>query len=701
MSARARAALGVFAAAFLLYLATMPGALAPYRDAGEFAVAAHTLGVAHPPSYPLYAVVGRAFDALPAATTAYRLNLLSALCAAGAAGALAWAAGSVPAGLVAGLAFALGAVPWSTAIVQEMYALMALAAALLLAGGGVLSESWRPRLFSGLCFAYGAALTNRTDLVLWAPGLLLLGWPPPERRARALAAGALWGLAGLTVYLFLPLRSSTSPWLDWNHPAALENLVGSLTRRGYGGTLDLLSKSYAPGENFAANLAVYGRHLHRDLGLWVLAPALLGAAAWARRDPRRLAGTFLLYAAAGPLFLYMANMPPNPHALAIVEPHYLLSDLVLCLWAGAGAAELSRLAGGAAWPAWALAALTAAAPLAQGRFARMDRRWDLFAHDWADAALKSVPPGSVLVAKKDVQIFSLWHHQKVLGRRPDVVAYAQGLAHSPWHQEALRRSGALVRPGALRSKEDWEAFVAANPGTFVTMDAELPPGVPVGPPRGLAAPVPPRPVRGADPAPHLALRGDARYEERPDFFSADLVESWAAARQRRGAALLAAGDAAGARREVLGAWKHKRRSPESADLMGFAALAAGDAAAARDFYEAAARLYDETLALTREYKTLPETVRGIAHAASDSAVNLGVCYEKTGDKARAEAAYRRALSLRPAAARAHFNIAVLHWGADWRKVVAELEAALAADPGYLDAARYLPQARARLAAAGR
>jgi Flp pilus assembly protein TadD len=97
------------------------------------------------------------------------------------------------------------------------------------------------------------------------------------------------------------------------------------------------------------------------------------------------------------------------------------------------------------------------------------------------------------------------------------------------------------------------------------------------------------------------------------------------------------------------------------------------------------------------YKTLPETRRAIAASAADSAVNLGVVYEKSGRKDDAEREYRRALALRPGLARAHFNIAVLHWGGDWRKVVAELEAALSADPGYAEPLRFLPAARAKAA----
>lgn len=701
MNARSRnlLAAAVFWGAFLLYMSSMPPGLAPYRDAGEFAVASHTAGVAHPPSYPLYVLFGRAADAIPWATTAYRLDLLSAACGAGAAAVLAWlAAAAGPwAGLAAGLAFALDAVPWSVSMVQEMYSLMALLAALLLALAYRLGASFSARGWLGACFIYGLALGDRTDILLWAPGLLVLALPPgfdARRAARLLAAGAGFGLIGLSVYAFLPVRSGGGPWLDWNHPAALDGFWGSLTRRGYGGTLDLLSKSYRTGENFAANALVYARHLCYDLGIPVILLAAAGVLSLAREAPRVLAGTALLYLFSGPVFLWLANMPPNPHALAIVEPHYLLPDMVMVLWAAAGVASVQRRAGAVA--AAALMACLALAPAVQGRFSRMDRRWDLFAHDWADNALRSVPRGAALIAKKDVQIFALWHHQKVLGRRPEVVSVAEGLAHSPWHQEALRRSGTAVSMTGLRGAEEWRAFLAMNHSVWVTMDAELPSGISAGAPRGIAAPVPERADLGPDPAPFMVVRGDARYEARPDFFTADIVDSYASARQRRGASAAQRGDAEAGRRELWGAWALKHRTPEAPDFLGFLALSHSEFPAAVSFYESASRLYDQTLVLAAEYNALPETRRAVASGAADSAVNLGVAYERVGRRDLAEAAYRRALSLNPRLARARFNMAVLFWDRDWGRVVSELEGALAIDPAYGEASRYLAAARSRL-----
>ena len=67
----------------LAYLVTAAPDILP-ADAGEFQLAAALLGVAHPPGYPLYTLLGHLFIRLiPWGTPAYRLNLLSGLLAAG------------------------------------------------------------------------------------------------------------------------------------------------------------------------------------------------------------------------------------------------------------------------------------------------------------------------------------------------------------------------------------------------------------------------------------------------------------------------------------------------------------------------------------------------------------------------------------------------------------------------------------------
>lgn len=54
-----------------------------YSDSAEFQTLAYTLGVAHPTGYSVYMFIGRLFGYLPIGTLAWRINLLSAVAAAG------------------------------------------------------------------------------------------------------------------------------------------------------------------------------------------------------------------------------------------------------------------------------------------------------------------------------------------------------------------------------------------------------------------------------------------------------------------------------------------------------------------------------------------------------------------------------------------------------------------------------------------
>ncbi len=269
---------GVFFGVLSLYLAKLPPALAPWRDSGEMSVAAATLGIAHPTSYPLYVLLARLASVVPLGNPAYRLNLLSAAAGAAACALIAEMVrekrGGIAA-LAAAACLALNPSFWAVSQVSEMYSLWVLGAVGLIALAERLSEDPAERLWPAFCYLCGLLLANRLDLILLAPGLLWLalsGRPTAKGEeklwlgaillavpaaaaltgsnlpaaaliaalflARTRGDGAarrrLWGLgaglAGLSVYLYLPVRSRSGPFLDWNHPAALSGFLDSLLR---------------------------------------------------------------------------------------------------------------------------------------------------------------------------------------------------------------------------------------------------------------------------------------------------------------------------------------------------------------------------------------------------------------------------------------------------------------------------------------
>src|SRR5262245_21083367 len=92
---RAPAALGigVALAAFSLYAHTAAPTITWLNggaDSAELVTASYTLGIAHPPGYPLYVLLGKAWSLLPlAGDVAHRYNLFSAFCGALAAALVA------------------------------------------------------------------------------------------------------------------------------------------------------------------------------------------------------------------------------------------------------------------------------------------------------------------------------------------------------------------------------------------------------------------------------------------------------------------------------------------------------------------------------------------------------------------------------------------------------------------------------------
>ena len=76
-------AAALFVGSLLLYVSTMAPSVVP-GDAAEFQFVPYILGIAHPPGYALYTMVGWLYTKLiPFGHDAYRLNLLSAILAAG------------------------------------------------------------------------------------------------------------------------------------------------------------------------------------------------------------------------------------------------------------------------------------------------------------------------------------------------------------------------------------------------------------------------------------------------------------------------------------------------------------------------------------------------------------------------------------------------------------------------------------------
>src|SRR2546423_3893330 len=71
----------VFVAAMTLYISTLAPTVT-LVDSGELILAAHSLGVAHPPGFPLWVMLAHLVSLVPFGTVASRINFSSAVFAA-------------------------------------------------------------------------------------------------------------------------------------------------------------------------------------------------------------------------------------------------------------------------------------------------------------------------------------------------------------------------------------------------------------------------------------------------------------------------------------------------------------------------------------------------------------------------------------------------------------------------------------------
>ncbi|MBN2006306.1 MAG: DUF2723 domain-containing protein [Anaerolineae bacterium] len=329
------------AAAILLPLAIYLPDLSPFvgrADTFEFQVVAPRLGIAHPSGYPLYILLGKLFSLIPIGPTAWRVNLSSAVFASLAAGALFWTlrpddksahpgivreATSYIA-LVTALTLAFSPTLWSRAIEAEVYALNAciVATSLRIAASWIAGETDPRRAFPALALLTGVGMAAHLTLgalVFLALPLALTLKPRPTLRTWLYAAAL--GLAGLALYLYIPLRwpAVTGEWMS---PAQFLHFV---TNADSGGALQPLAFWRDP-----SRWALVWERIRLQIGEAGVALALVGLAQlWWKRWRLALGG---LLAVGAWVWFGLSFYVADPDYSAFLIPAHVM----LISWMGIG-----------------------------------------------------------------------------------------------------------------------------------------------------------------------------------------------------------------------------------------------------------------------------------------------------------------------------------------------------------------------------
>ena len=209
----------------LLYLCTMmPGAA--FMDTGEFQTVTYVLGIAHPTGYPLYTIVGKLFGTLlPVGSWAYRMNLMSALSAAIAAAMLTVLAlryrVSPLVALIAALGFACTLNTWRAADHADPYTLTVMIGATLWLLAVRWADTGERRWLWTMALVSGVGLGSAGVLSMELPAIILYVLAAQPRkffRPITMIVAGLLGVLGLVgIYLYLPIRASMHPALNYGN----------------------------------------------------------------------------------------------------------------------------------------------------------------------------------------------------------------------------------------------------------------------------------------------------------------------------------------------------------------------------------------------------------------------------------------------------------------------------------------------------
>ncbi len=477
-------ALFIFFVTMLVYLMTIAPTLS-FFDSGEMIAGAYTLGVAHPPGYPVYVTIGKLFTFLPFGNVAFRVNLMSSFFASMTSVMIYYITRAMLddkdderfalfkrlrfsdiAGILAALAFAFSYNLWAWSVVSKFYTMNAFVVACIL----MLLIRWRrARMEEGdkdgshslaylytISFVFGIAAVVHISQFVLIPVYILyilivdgsvfydfkdLLKPGASKSPLALLQRLhiktilimLFFLAlGHSIYLHVPLRASRHPLINWGMGTDWKQFKWIYNREGYPTVGGERSWKLFWDQMKSFNLV-------REF-TWAGIPLILiGLWGHFKKDWRIF--TILVF---GSVFLIagiiIGGNPPEED-IFLLQQFYIPVYIFLCVVMGGAIYMFLKIRPKNLILSAMILLLVILYPASElkAHYWENDRSDNFIAYDMGNAELNFAPQFSVLFTWGDSGAFPMWYLQDVERKRPDVL-----LVHTPhlplrWFLESISR----------------------------------------------------------------------------------------------------------------------------------------------------------------------------------------------------------------------------------------------------------------------
>lgn len=399
-------------------------------DSGDLILGAQTLGVVHPPGYPLFVMLGFLFSKIFFfLEPAHQIHLMNALFGAFATGVLSLLVFELdekqrkaPA-IFAGLCLALTSMTWRLATATEVYTLNLLLNNLAWLLAFRFRKSPANRTFFVLCFVIGLALSNCYPLIILSGIGLIFVLPFSKLKPKLCLQGLGFLALGLLPYLYLFIQSQRLeqiPYVFFDM-SSFDQVIGYIMRNQYG-HWDQRSTT------FVQKILVFGQLLRYFALEFSLNTAFIVAGFYAAFKSRHVLRWPLFIAIIASSFVLAVLIGTSTEEGSFVLlGEYLLPTLAyFAIFATLGAIWLWENVPSARIliPAVCIAGL-----ITQGfhAFPFANQRNELAVENWGTQLLNSLPPNANLIYCGD-EVFPILYLQMIKGVRPDVKTYSTYMA---------------------------------------------------------------------------------------------------------------------------------------------------------------------------------------------------------------------------------------------------------------------------------
>jgi len=403
-------------------------------DSGELITSAWHLGIAHPPGYPLWCLLGKIFCFIPFGSIAFRLNLMSAFFASSTVLVLFFLLGKIFSeylhSRLLNLVLASGVICsglsrtfWSQAVVAEVYTLNVFFIVVVLFLFAEFQKKSGQMLLFLFSFVTGLGLSHHHTMVLFLPVFAAftvylmhlngsLSW-------KNIVFSFLFCLAGSLAYFYLIIRASANPEINWANPDTLKEFLYHITRKRYGA----LSPHAHSIRRFLDQSAFYFSLLKQQFSVYLLPVAVPGLWQFYSANRKVFWMTLMLFIFGSFGFIQLLNFDLSTVLQETTEMFFIPSFLVAGIWIAGGLLYLSRRF--KKIPGVVLSCLLVAVPVLplSNNYFLNDRSGCYIAEDFGRNILATLDKNSVYFATGDNQVFILAYLQKVERRRQDVTIY--------------------------------------------------------------------------------------------------------------------------------------------------------------------------------------------------------------------------------------------------------------------------------------